>query len=133
MSVKQLRSAFGDPAVTLAVLQAAVKILGPYLVDVLRDVDNRVDETAPVLRETDGHMRLSSPERRLTSGISVKGEEVVPAIFVEREGSWAHSKAESLASEYVSDVAVVEEERPSQPGRARRCPLLMSGCALGRQ
>jgi hypothetical protein len=50
---------------------------------------------------------LAAPERRLAAGLSFSEKGPQPAIFVEREGSWAHDKADTIAEQLRGDIDVV--------------------------
>ena len=59
------------------------------------------------MKATESGEVLYGPDRRLSSGIYFPDGEPTPAIFVEKEGGWAESKAQAIAEELPGQVNVV--------------------------
>lgn len=74
---------------------------------VLERLRGGVEEKAPPVQQVDDELTLSTPDRRVSAGVTFDEARAVPTLFVEREGGWGHAKAEELAASTTKNANVV--------------------------
>lgn len=96
----------------------------PAMAELLLLADKKVTQEAPTIIQGEAGPILSSPDRRMSSGIYFPDGDPRPAIFVAEKGTWAETKADELADELSADVNVIARGRahsvwPTEPVEVR--------------
>jgi hypothetical protein len=87
-------------------LEFIIPLVLPTIAEAIAQIGSRLFQEAPPLAITDQGVKLQSPDRQLSVGVTKRDGKEVPTLLVQKENSWAMEKAKDIEASSKGKVVI---------------------------